>query len=92
MIQFDTPFGITVNITKHIKAKGGYHYFMTDCYERDTANYSKAVVYNDKAEKGTKAIQYGRVYLHEADEFKWKKQPDLEGASKLLKKNGFTVA
>ena len=57
MIQFDTPFGITVNITKHIKAKGGYHYFMTDCYEQDAANYSKAVVYNDTAEKGTKAIQ-----------------------------------
>ena len=92
MIQFDTPFGITVNITKHIKAKGGYHYFMTDCYEQDAANYSKAVVYNDKAETGTKAIQYGRVYLHESREFNWKEQPDLEGASKLLKKSGFTVA
>ena len=92
MIQFDTPFGITVNITKHIKAKGGYHYFMTDCYEQDAANYSKAVVYNDKAEKGTKAIQYGRGYLHESREFNWKEQPDLEGASKLLKKNGFMVA
>ena len=92
MIQFDTPFGITVNITKHIKAKGGYHYFMTDCYEQDAANYSKAVVYNDKAEKGTKAIQYGSVYLHESREFNWKEQPDLEGASKLLKKSGFTVA
>ena len=92
MIQFDTPFGITVNITKHIKAKGGYHYFMTDCYEQDAANYSKAVVYNDKAEKGTKAIQYGRVYLHEHREFNWKEQPDLAGASKLLKKSGFTVA
>ena len=92
MIQFDTPFGITVNITKHIKAKGGYHYFMTDCYEQDATNYSKAVVYNDKAEKGTKAIQYGRVYLHESREFNRKEQPDLEGASKLLKKSGFTVA